>query len=146
MAAPTAPRSISASPGIASQPWFKSLQRLLGRDWLTAYIFVLPMFLLLFGLIGYPFGRAVYLSFHNAVGPRIGDFIWFDNYINLLKDDFFIRAVWTTVVFTAVSVFIKFSLGLGTALLLHNVPRWGSVLGGLVLLPYILPDVVRALA
>jgi multiple sugar transport system permease protein len=146
VAAPTAPRSISASPGIASQPWFKSLQRLLGRDWLTAYIFILPMFLLLFGLIGYPFGRAVYLSFHNAVGPRIGDFIWFDNYLNLWKDDFFIRAVWTTVVFTAVSVFIKFWLGLGTALLLHNIPRWGSVLGGLVLLPYILPDVVRALA
>ena len=104
------------------------------------------MFLLLFGLIGYPFGRAVYLSFHNAVGPRIGDFIWFDNYINLWKDDFFIRAVWTTVVFTAVSVFIKFWLGLGTALLLHNIPRWGAVLGGLVLLPYIIPDVVRALA
>jgi multiple sugar transport system permease protein len=104
------------------------------------------MLLLLFGLIGYPFARAVYLSFHNAVGPRIGNFIWFDNYINLWKDDFFIRAVWTTVVFTSVSVFIKFWLGLGTALLLHHVPRWGSVLGGLVLLPYIIPDVVRALA
>jgi multiple sugar transport system permease protein len=147
VAAPTAPpRSVSASPGMTSQPWFKTTQRLLGRDWLTAYIFVGPMFLLLFGLIGYPFGRAVYLSFHNAVGPRTGDFIWFDNYINLWRDDFFIRAVWTTIVFTAASVFIKFWLGLGTALLLHNVPRWGSVLGGLVLLPYILPDVVRALA
>ncbi|MCC7368060.1 MAG: ABC transporter permease subunit [Chloroflexi bacterium] len=104
------------------------------------------MFLLLFGLIGYPFGRAVYLSFHNAVGPRVGDFIWFDNYANLWKDDFFLRAVQTTIVFTVASVFIKFWLGLGTALLLHHVPRWGSVLGGLVLLPYIIPEVVRALA
>jgi multiple sugar transport system permease protein len=149
VAAPTArPGSlrVGADAGIASRPWFKSSQRVLGRDWPTAYLFVLPMVALLFGLIGYPFGRAVYLSFHNAVGPRIGNFIWFDNYVNLWQDDFFIRAVMTTVVFTAASVFIKFWLGLGTALLLHNVPRWGSVLGGLILLPYIIPDVVKALA
>jgi multiple sugar transport system permease protein len=147
--APTAqPRSVgaTASPGMASAPWFKSTQRILGRDWPTAYLFVLPMVLLLFGLIGFPFGRAVYLSFHNAVGPRIGNFVGFDNYINLWQDDFFIKAVRTTVIFTAASVFIKFWLGLGTALLIHHVPRWGSVLGGLILLPYILPDVVKALA
>src|SRR6185369_15250083 len=28
----------------------------------------------------------------------------------------------------------------------HNLPRWGSVLGGIILLPYIIPEVVRALA
>ena len=30
--------------------------------------------------------------------------------------------------------------------MLHNIPRWGSVLGGLILLPFIVPEVVRALA
>ena len=73
MAAPTAPRRVSALaqlPRIGSRPWFKSSQRILGRDWPTAYLFVLPTVLLLFGLIGYPFFRAVYLSFHNAVGVR----------------------------------------------------------------------------
>ena len=131
---------------MASRPWFKSSQRILGRDWPTAYLFVLPTVLLLFGLIGYPFVRAVYLSFHNAIGVRVGAFVGFDNYVNLWADDFFLRAVSVTVTFTAVSVFIKFWLGLGTALLLHNVPRYGSVLGGLILLPYIIPEVVRALA
>src|SRR5207245_6472886 len=28
----------------------------------------------------------------------------------------------------------------------HNLPKWGSVLGGIVLLPYIIPEIVRALA
>jgi len=136
---------LAAQP-LAARPWFKTTQRVLGRDWPTAWLFILPMLLLLFGLIGYPFARAVYLSFHNAVGIRIGAFVGFDNYINLWADDTFRRAVQTTVVFTAVSVFIKFWLGLGTAMLLHNAPRWGSVLGGLILLPYIIPEVVRALA
>ena len=136
---------IAAQP-LAARPWFKASQRILGRDWPTAWLFIVPMVLLLFGLIGYPFLRAVYLSFHNAVGVRTGAFVGFDNYINLWADDTFRRAVQTTIVFTVVSVFLKFWLGLGTAMLLHNAPKWGSVLGGLILLPYIIPEVVRALA
>jgi multiple sugar transport system permease protein len=131
---------------VQARSWFKSSQQALGRDWPTAYLFVLPMVLLLFGLIGYPFARALYLTFFNAVGVRVGNFVGLDNYINLWADDFFIRAVWTTLVFTAASVFIKFWVGIGTALLLHNLPKWGSVLGGIILLPYIIPEVVRALA
>src|SRR6266536_2271730 len=133
-------------PETRSRPWFKASQRILGRDWPTAWLFVLPTVLLLFGLIGYPLARAIFLSFHNAVGVRTGNFVGFENYVNLWKDDFFLRAVQTTVLFTVWSVVAKFWLGLGTALLLHNIPRWGSVLGGLVLLPYIIPEVVRALA
>jgi multiple sugar transport system permease protein len=131
---------------VPAPSWFKSSQRVLGRDWPTAYTFMLPMTLLLFGLIGYPFLRAVYLSFHNAVGRNVGAFVWFNNYVNLWADDNFSRAVWTTIVFTVICVAIKLMLGIGTALLLHNVPKWGSVLGGLILLPYIIPEVVKALA
>jgi multiple sugar transport system permease protein len=130
----------------ASGSWLKSSQRILGRDWITGWLFVLPMVLLLFGLIGYPFVRAVWLSLHNAVGVRTGDFVGLQNYANLWADDFFLRAVSVTVVFTIVCVTLKFLLGLGTALLIHHVPRWGSVLGGLALLPYIIPDTVKALA
>jgi multiple sugar transport system permease protein len=146
MAAPLAgPAALGRAP-VASRTWFKRSQRLLGRDWPTAYVFVLPMTLLLFGLIGYPLVRAVYLSFHNAVGVRVGDFIGFDNYTNLWQDDFFVRSVGVTLTFTLASVFIKFWIGLAAALMLHNIPRLGATLGGLVLLPYIIPDVVRALA
>src|SRR5262245_24849414 len=111
MASTTTQARPMAAP-LAPQPWFKRSQRLLGRDWPTAYVFVLPMALLLFGLIGYPFLRAVYLSFHNAVGVRVGDFVGFDNYANLWHDDFFVRSVGVTLTFTLASVFIKFWLGL----------------------------------
>src|SRR5919199_684643 len=130
----------------ASGGWLRASQRLFGRDYPIGWLFVLPMLLLLFGLIGYPFLRAVYLSLFNVVGVRQGDFVGFQNYANILSDDFYRRAVATTATFTFWSEVFKFSLGLLAALLLHNLPRWGSVLAGVILLPYIIPEVVRALA
>jgi multiple sugar transport system permease protein len=135
-----------ATQSVAAQPWFKASQRALGRDWPSAYVFILPTVLLLFGLVGYPFVRGLLLSFYNAVGIRVGNFVGLDNYIALWADDFFLRALWTTAQFTFWSVVFKFCLGIATALMLHNIPRWGSVLGGLILLPFIVPEVVRALA
>ena len=116
MATPTTrSHQLASKPG-QTQPWFKRSQRILGRDWPTAYLFVLPTALLLFGLIGYPFVRAVYLSFHNAVGVRVGNFVGFENYVNLWKDDFFLRAVMVTLTFTVIAV-VAFTLvdaGLGS--------------------------------
>src|SRR4051795_8444622 len=80
--------------------WFKSSQRILGRDWPIAWLFFLPTALLLFGLIGYPFVRALYLSFFNVVGVREGAFVGLQNYANLLNDDFFRRSIVTTITFT----------------------------------------------
>src|ERR687885_421816 len=137
---------VGAMPTAARPGWFKASTRILGRDWPIGWLFFLPTALLLFGLIGYPFVRALVLSFFNVVGVREGGFVGLQNYANLLSDDFFRRSIVTTATFTFFSEVFKFALGIGAALLLHNLPRWGSVLGGLVLLPYIIPEVVRALA
>src|SRR3979409_2223204 len=99
--------------------WFTSSQRVLGRDWPIAWGFVLPTVLLLFGLIGYPFVRAAYLSLFNVVGVREGAFVGFQNYANLWSDDFFRRAIITTTLFTFWSEVFKFAIGLSAALLLH---------------------------
>lgn len=125
---------------------FQISKRVLGRDWPVAYLFILPTLVLLFGLIGYPIVRAATMSLYNVVGTREGAFVGLQNYANLWADDQFIRAVRTTATFTIASVAIKFVLGLSAALLLHNLPRWGSIIGGLILIPYIIPDVVRAMA
>jgi multiple sugar transport system permease protein len=146
MAAPSAPRTIPLATPSAAAGWFKTSQRVLGRDWPIGWLFILPTVALLFGLIGYPFVRALYYSFFNVVGLRVGDFVGLQNYRNLWSDDFFLRAVVTTVTFTFWSEVFKFSVGLTAALLLHNLPRWGAILGGILLLPYIIPEVVRALA
>jgi multiple sugar transport system permease protein len=146
MAARQSVARVGGLPSAARPGWFKTSTRILGRDWPVAWLFFLPTALLLFGLIGYPFIRALFLSFFNVVGVREGAFVGFQNYANLWSDDFFRRSIVTTTAFTFWSEVFKFSLGLCAALLLHNLPKWGSVLGGIVLLPYIIPEIVRALA
>jgi multiple sugar transport system permease protein len=146
MAAQQSVARVGALPSAARPSWFKSSQRILGRDWPIAWLFFLPTAVLLFGLIGYPFLRALFLSFFNVVGVREGAFVGLQNYINLWSDDFFRRSILITTQFTFFSEIFKFTLGLCVALLLNSLPRWGSVLGGLVLLPYIIPEIVRALA
>ncbi|MFN8633236.1 MAG: ABC transporter permease subunit [Chloroflexota bacterium] len=138
-------RSVGRQP-LASRGWYKRSQRVLGRDWLTAYLFVSLTVILLGTIKAYPFLRALWFSFHNVIGFRVGAFVGLDNYIALWGDDRFTRAIGTTLTFTAISVVAKLALGMSASLLLHNVPRWGAVFGGLLLLPFIIPDVVRALA
>lgn len=149
MATPTAQRSaigLRAAPTAARPGWFKSSQRMLGRDWPIAWLFLVPTAALLFGLIGYPFARALYQSFFNVVGLREGAFVGLQNYQNLWADDSFRRSILVTATFTFWSEMFKFILGLSAALLLHNLPRYSAIIGGVILLPYIIPEVVRALA
>src|ERR1700738_2192126 len=126
MAAQQSVARVGAMPVAARPSWFKTSTRILGRDWPIAYLFFLPTALLLFGLIGYPFVRALYLSFFNVVGVREGAFVGLQNYANLWSDDFFRRAIITTTQFTLFSEIFKFGIGLCAALLLNNLPRWGS--------------------
>jgi multiple sugar transport system permease protein len=135
------PRPAAVRPG-----WYTQTRRVLGRDWAVGWLFFLPAALLLFGLIGYPFVRALILSFFNVVGVREGAFVGFQNYTNLWSDDLFRRSILTTISFTFWSELFKFAIGISIALLLHNLPKWSAIIGGLVLLPYIVPEIVRALA
>src|SRR5712691_11406093 len=103
---------VGALPSAARPGWFKTSTRILGRDWPIGWLFFLPTALLLFGLIGYPFIRALFLSFFNVVGVREGAFVGLQNYANLWSDDFFRRAIIVTTTFTFWSEVFKFSIGL----------------------------------
>lgn len=122
-----------------------SLQRVLGRDWVPAYVFVLPTILLLGGLVAYPFLNAVYLSFTNTVSLQTGPFVGLRNYEILWQDRNFRQAVNNTIVYTVWSVFFKFWIGLLASIMIRRAKRWGDVLAGLILLPWIIPSVVIAL-
>lgn len=122
------------------------LRDLLGKDWAAAYVFVFPTLLLMGGLIAYPLLRAVYMSFTNTVSLKIGPFVGLQNYQNIWEDASFWSAVWITTKYTFWSVFFKFWLGLTAAILLHRLKRFGSILTAAVLLPWIVPSVVAAIA
>src|SRR6188768_2235404 len=88
-------------------------RRILGRDWAVAYLFALPMVLLLFGLIGYPLVKALQLSFYNVTGVTNRGWYGLTNYERLWNDTRFRDSVAVTVKFAVISVVFKFLIGLG---------------------------------
>lgn len=125
--------------------FFTQSKRFLGRDWPVAYLFVGPLVLLLFGLIGYPLVYALWMSTHNVINITDRGFVGLEMYQRLWSDDQFIASVRITVQFAVISVFFKFWVGLGAALLLNRKARFRAVFTGLILLPWIIPEVVAAL-
>jgi len=120
-------------------------RRILGKDWPVAYIFAAPLVLLLFGLVGFPIVKAVWLSFHNQIklegaAPWVG----LNNYKQLWSDTAFRTALQSTLNFAVASVFVKFWVGLSAALLIHNMKRYRALVTGLILLPWIVPEAVAA--
>jgi multiple sugar transport system permease protein len=124
----------------------KRSKRTLGRDWPVAYVFIAPLVLLLFGLIAYPLIRGVILSFYNYTGITNRGWVGTENYERLWENRAFRSSVWITVKYATIAVFFKFWIGLIAALLLHRKDlRFRSVFTGLVLLPWVIPDIVAAL-
>jgi multiple sugar transport system permease protein len=137
------PRTIPASRGTNFR---KVSQRVLGHDWWVAYLFVAPLVILLFGLIAYPLVRALLLSFYNVTGITNRGFVGLDNYERLWSNRQFVESVKITIQYATISVFFKFWIGLIAALMLHRQNlRFKSVFTGLILLPWIIPDIVAAL-
>jgi multiple sugar transport system permease protein len=135
--APTAPRTGA---------FWRHSRRTLGRDWPVAYLFALPMVLLLFGLIGYPIVRALILSFYNVTGITNRGWYGLTNYERLWTDSRFRESVAITFRFAIISVFFKFVIGLAAAhLLSYRRLHFRSILTGLVLLPWIVPEIVAAM-
>ncbi|MEP7189649.1 MAG: sugar ABC transporter permease, partial [Roseiflexaceae bacterium] len=125
----------------------KRIEAILGRDWKVALPFVLPIVVIMIGLIFWPFINAILLSFtvRNIV-TRSEQYVGLANYTRLWNDSDFRGAVNNTIVFTVASVACKFVVGMTIALLLNSRLPFRNLLSGLMLLPWIVPEVVTAMA
>ena len=122
----------------------KRLENVLGKDWKIALIFLLPILLLIGGLILYPFLNAIYLSMTVRQNRR-EVFVGMANYARLFADEEYIGSVLNTIRFTVMSVGLKLVVGMTIALLLNSKMPGRSLLSGVMLLPWIVPEVVTAL-
>lgn len=133
----------------APQPYVSSLtfrQRLAAnRNWI-AFWFMLPAgaFLILF--LAYPLGLGVWMSFTDMRIGRPGNFIGLENYQWLWDDSVFWLSVVNTLLYTAVASAIKFALGLYLALLLNRNMPLKALIRAAVLIPFIVPTVLSAIA
>src|SRR5688572_16971032 len=125
----------------------KRLERILGRDWKVALPFVLPMVVIMIGLVLYPFINAVALS-TTRLNFLTGEtqYVGLKNYENLLDNSDYILSMQNTIRFTAWSLTIKFIVGMTIALLLNSKLPLRNVITAIMLLPWIVPEIVTALA
>ena len=115
------------------------------RDWLSFW-FMLPAAAILILFIAYPLGLGVWLSFTDARIGRYGIFVGLENYEWLWGDNVFWLSVFNTLLYTTVASTIKFAVGLYLALLLNENLPFKAILRAVVLIPFIVPTVLSAIA
>lgn len=93
-------------------------QRLHGA--LSRYVFLAPTVIVLALVVAAPLLYSVYLSFREyIITYGMGDFVGFDNYLSVLKDDF-AAVSWVTLKLTVLCVVVEFVVAFGLALLLNQ--------------------------
>jgi multiple sugar transport system permease protein len=122
------------------------LARLQDSRNLLGLLFMLPAGALLLVFLTYPLGLGTWLGFTDTTIGRSGVFVGFANYRSLLQDSVFWLSVWNTFLYTAIASVIKFGLGLWLALLLNRNIPFKSFVRAIMLLPFIVPTVLSAIA
>lgn len=125
----------------------RRLRKILGQDWNVALPFVLPMALIMIGLILWPFINAIMLSttaFNFLTGETVQ--VGLRNYRRLLSDSDYLLTMRNTINFTIWSLAIKFVAGMTIAMILNSRVPWRGLLTTIMLMPWIVPEIVTALA
>ncbi len=106
----------------------------------------MPSILLMALINAYPLGYALVQSLHNGGLLRLGKFIGFRNYLNVLTDPAFWSAASFTLLFTGSGVFGSWLIGFGLAILLKPQFPGRNLFKVLLLLPWIVPIVVTSMS
>ena len=107
---------------------------------------MLPAAAVLLLFLTYPLGLGTWLSFTDAKIGRAGEFIGLENFEFLWGDAVTQLSVFNTLFYTVVASVIKFILGLWLALLLNKHLPFKAFFRAIVLLPFIIPTALSAIA
>ncbi|MCG7198174.1 sugar ABC transporter permease [Marinobacter pelagius] len=120
----------------------------------AAWLFLIPMLVVLAAVAGWPLVRTIWFSFTDASFSSISEYGWvgFENYLvyddgmwfGVLADPAWWQAVWNTLFFTVVSVGAETILGLIIALTLNARFRGRGWVRAAVLIPWAIPTIVSA--
>jgi multiple sugar transport system permease protein len=110
------------------------------------FLFMLPAAVFLLFFLTYPLGLGVWLGFTDARIGDSGEWIGLENYIWLMDDPVFWLSVFNTVFYTFIASVLKFGLGLWLALLLNRHLPFKNLFRAIILLPWVVPTVLSALA
>ena len=140
----------STSPALgAATPRLSRLRALLGRDWQIAWLFLIPLVLVLIILVAYPFVAGIILSMQRKVVGQPATWVGLDNFQNLLFSQQYGSVFWNSVkisfLYTAISVAIKLVIGMAMSLLLNERFPGQTFVRVLLFLPWAMPTIIVAL-
>ena len=125
----------------------------------SAWMFLLPMLVVLAAVAGWPLLRTIYFGFTDATLDDLESARWigFRNYLEyvdygdgtgewfgLLADPVWWRAVYNTILFTVVSVSLETAIGLVVALVLNAEFKGRGLVRAAILIPWAIPTIVSA--
>ncbi len=109
-------------------------------------VFMLPAAALLLVFLTYPLGLGLWLGFTDARIGRDGHWIGLENFESLFGDSLARLSLFNTLFYTVLASVVKFALGLWLALLLNRHLPFKSFVRAIVLLPFIVPTALSAIA
>lgn len=118
--------------------------KLLKKEMYSAYLFLLPIFILYFIFTILPVGMSIRLSFTNYSGFGSPKWIGFDNYKSLIYDTLSRKALFNTVYFTVGCVFLSIILALLLAVLLNRPLKGRAIFRNIIYLPVVTPILAAA--
>jgi multiple sugar transport system permease protein len=134
------------TPSRIAPPGRSRLSSLLEDRNTLSVLFMLPAALLLLVFLTYPLLLGVWLGFTDTTIGRAGQFIGLENYQGMWIDTVFWLSMFNTVLYTVVASVFKFALGLWLALLLNERLPFKAFIRAIVLLPFVVPTVLSAIA
>jgi len=122
------------------------LTRLLNNRNFLGLLFMLPLAALLLVFLTYPLGLGTWLGFTDAKIGRAGRWVGLENFEYLVGDPVAQLSLFNTLFYTIAASIVKFVLGLWLAILLNRHIPLKSLVRAVVLLPFIVPTALSAIA
>lgn len=118
--------------------------RLARRDHRAAWLFLLPVIMVMLVVALWPLGRTFFFSFTDAYldDPSVYSMTGVDNFLEVINDRSWWIAVKNTLIFTVISVAIETVLGLAIALLVNEAIPGRGLTRAAILVPWAIPVVV----
>jgi multiple sugar transport system permease protein len=122
------------------------LSRFFNNRNVLGFAFMAPAALLLLVFLTYPLGLGTWLGFTDTKIGGEGKWVGFDNFSYLIGDSVARLSLFNTLFYTTLASIVKFALGLWLAMLLNRNLPFKSFFRAIVLLPFIVPTALSAIA
>lgn len=134
-------------PVAPSASWWVSLSKVVRRETVIGWLFVLPALLMYAVFVLYPFVLSIQYSFYrwNGIGPM--KWVGFDNYETVLNVPNLFETITNAFNLVVYFSFIPVALGLMVASIMHRVAtgRFGELARTVLFLPQVIPLVAAGI-